>query len=250
MLLRSKSVPLRKSAVGLWEGQLFVFDVVDAHGDVVPRDAEIALYEAPLLVEHDPFTPPIGSVIAGTKKEDGFYVLIKSTADLQDWYLSAGLLAMDWGQEGGGTLLKRVFVYEVSVTQSPAQPNTSITSLQYIAKNMQELTKVTERLEALEKQLSSRGLKVLQKQTVEELDAMLAELGQRVASLEEFRTAVTQQVQALQEQLAALTANVQQSGEESAATLNEAKSVIEKSKNEFEDALRRLQSVIETIAKL
>lgn len=250
MLVRSKSIPLHKSSAGLWEGQLFAFDVVDAHGDIVPSDAEIALYEAPLLVEHDPFTHPVGSVIAGVKKEGGYYVLIKSAKDLQSWYLSAGLLAMDWATEPSGTLLKKIFVYEVSVTQNPAQPNSPITSLKYIAKNMQELAKITERLEALERQLSTRGAKVLQKQTTEELDAMLAELSQRVSSLEEFRTAVTQQLQAIQEQLAALSAGVQESEAESAAVINEAKSVIEKSRHEFEDALKRLQLVIETIAKL
>ena len=129
-----KFVSLTASAAdgGLWEGMLFRYGEVDAHGDRFLSDAEVVVYgEPPVFVNHDYAHPPIGKIVQVSKRSDGVYVYVKlnteKPSDLN--YLSVGGYVYDATPSATGMDIKKIVVMEASLTQSPAQPNEPLKKL-------------------------------------------------------------------------------------------------------------------------
>jgi BMFP domain-containing protein YqiC len=133
---------------GLYEGQLVVWDVADAHNDVFTRQTKFHIYgEPPIYLQHNYFSPPVGKIVHFSEREDGLYVALKLDRPLEDVsgiHLSVGGFAIGEAREGGTYEIKEFAVFEASLTPTPAQPNSEIALLMKTLTNMAtEKEKVT-----------------------------------------------------------------------------------------------------------
>jgi hypothetical protein len=125
--------PLSPIAGGLYEGQLVVWDKIDAHNDVFTRETKFHIYgEPPVYLEHNYFAPPIGKIVHFSEREDGLYVALKLDRPLEDVkgvHLSVGGIARGGAREDGAYEIKEFAVFEASLTPTPAQPNSELVLL-------------------------------------------------------------------------------------------------------------------------
>ena len=120
-------------AGGLYEGQLVVWDVTDAHNSVFTRQTKFHIYgEPPVYLDHNYFAPPVGKIVHFSDREDGLYVALKLERPLEDVsgvYLSVGGFAKGETRADGVYEIKELAVFEASLTPTPAQPNSELALL-------------------------------------------------------------------------------------------------------------------------
>jgi hypothetical protein len=120
-------------AGGLYEGQLVVWDKIDAHNDVFTRQTKFHIYgEPPVYLEHNYFAPPVGKIVHFSDREDGLYVALKLERPLEEVsgiHLSVGGIARGGAREDGAYEIKEFAVFEASLTPTPAQPNSELVLL-------------------------------------------------------------------------------------------------------------------------
>jgi hypothetical protein len=202
-------------AGGLYEGQLVVWDVADAHNDVFTRQTKFHIYgEPPVYLRHNYFSPPVGKIVHFSEREDGLYVALKLERPLEDVsgiHLSVGGFAIGEAREEGTYEIKEFAVFEASLTPTPAQPNSEIALLMKTLTDMAtEKEKTT--LENTSGQATPKvatspsALDYLRKQDIAQLEALVSELAARVEALE----GLSAQLADLQQRLADLEAAVSQ----------------------------------------
>jgi hypothetical protein len=202
-------------AGGLYEGQLVVWDTIDAHNSVFTRQTKFHIYgEPPVYLDHDYFRPPVGKIVHFSERDDGLYVALKLERPLEDVsgvYLSVGGFAIGSTREDGVYAIEELAVLEASLTPRPAQPNSELVLL------MKTLTDMaTENEKAPQEAASGQGaqkvattpsaLGYLRKQDLAQLEAIVTELMARMEVLEGLQAQVTE----LQRRLADLEAAVSQ----------------------------------------
>ena len=120
-------------AGGLYEGQLVVWDTIDAHNSVFTRQTKFHIYgEPPIYLDHDYFRPPVGKIVHFSERDDGLYVALKLERPLDDVsgvYLSVGGFAIGSTREDGVYVIEELAVLEASLTPRPAQPNSELVLL-------------------------------------------------------------------------------------------------------------------------
>ncbi len=202
-------------AGGIYEGQLVVWDVADAHGDVFTRQTKFHIHgEPPVYLEHNYFAPPVGKIVHFSERDDGLYVALKLDRPLEDVngvHLSVGGFAIGDVREDGLHEIKELAVFEASLTQMPAQPNKELVTLMKTLSNM-----ATEKEKANMGNASNQAaqkaatppsaLGYLRKQDLEQLEAFVNELAARVEALE----SIPAQLAELQQKLTELSAAVAQ----------------------------------------
>jgi hypothetical protein len=133
-------------AVGIYEGQLVVWDVADAHNDVFTRQTKFHIYgDTPVYLQHNYFAPPVGKIVHFSERDDGLYVALKLERPIEavnGIHLSVGGFAIGGVREDGNYEIKEFAVFEVSLTPTPAQPNSAITLLM---KNLTDVATKTEK---------------------------------------------------------------------------------------------------------
>jgi hypothetical protein len=202
-------------AGGIYEGQLVVWDVADAHNDVFTRQTKFHIYgEPPVYFQHNYFSPPVGKIVHFSERDDGLYVALKLERPIEDVsgiYLSVGGFAIGEAREEGTYEIKEFAVFEASLTPTPAQPNSAITLLM---KNLTDMATETEKA-PLEKASGQATQKVatpfsfqgyLRKQDLAQLEAFVTELAARVEALE----TLSAQIADLQQRISDLEAAVSQ----------------------------------------
>jgi hypothetical protein len=193
-------------AGGLYEGQLVVWDVTDAHNSVFTRETKFHIYgEPPIYLDHNYFAPPVGKIVHFSDREDGLYVALKLERPLEDVsgvYLSVGGFAKGESRADGVYEIKELAVFEASLTPLPAQPNSELVLLMKTITDMAtENEKATlENTSAQATQKAEPGhtsgqatqkvatppsaLGYLRKQDLAQLEAFVNELAARVEALE------------------------------------------------------------------
>jgi hypothetical protein len=202
-------------AGGLYEGQLVVWDVADAHNDVFTRQTKFHIYgEPPVYLRHNYFAPPVGKIVHFSEREDGLYVALKLERPLEDVsgiHLSVGGFAIGGARDDGAYEIKEFAVFEASLTPTPAQPNSELVLLMKTLNNM-----ATENEKAAPAptggQATQQGatqpsaLGYLRKQDLAQLEAIVTELMARMEALEGLPAQLTD----LQQRVANLEAAVSQ----------------------------------------
>ena len=202
-------------AGGLYEGQLVVWDTIDAHNSVFTRQTKFHIYgEPPVYLDHDYFRPPVGKIVHFSERDDGLYVALKLERPLEDVsgvYLSVGGFAIGSTREDGVYAIEELAVLEASLTPRPAQPNSELVLLM---KTLTDMANENEKA-PLETAIGQVGQKVatapsalgyLRKQDLAQLEAFVNELAARVEALETLQA----QVADLQQKVADLAAAVSQ----------------------------------------
>jgi len=226
-------------AGGLYEGQLVVWDVTDAHNSVFTRQTKFHIYgEPPVYLDHNYFAPPVGKIVHFSDREDGVYVALKLERPLEDVsgvYLSVGGFAKGETRADGVYEIKELAVFEASLTPRPAQPNSELVLLM---KNLSDMATENEKstldnaptqtpqkevsqptAQAPQKVMSqptaqapqkvapqTSALGYLRKQDLAQLEAFVMELAARVEAMENLSAQIT----ALQQRLSDLEAAVSQ----------------------------------------
>jgi hypothetical protein len=202
-------------AGGLYEGQLVVWEVPDAHNDVFTRQTKFHIYgEPPVYLEHNYFAPPVGKIVHFSEREDGLYVALKLERPIEDVkgvHLSVGGFAIGSVREDGAYEIKEFAVFEASLTPTPAQPNSELVLLM---KTLTDMANENEKapLETADAQTAQKvatapsTLGYLRKQDLAQLEAFVNELAARVEALETLQA----QVAELQQRVADLAAAVSQ----------------------------------------
>jgi hypothetical protein len=202
-------------AGGLYEGQLVVWDVADAHNDVFTRQTKFHIYgEPPVYLRHNYFAPPVGKIVHFSEREDGLYVALKLERPLEDVsgiHLSVGGFAIGEAREEGTYEIKEFAVFEASLTPTPAQPNSEIALLMKtlidMATEKEKATLENTSGQATPKVATSpSALGYLRKQDIAQLEALVSELIARVEALEAERA----QLAELKRELSDLKATVSQ----------------------------------------
>ena len=213
-------------AGGLYEGQLVVWDVPDAHNDVFTRQTKFHIYgEPPVYLEHNYFAPPVGKIVHFSDREDGLYVALKLERPLEDVsgiHLSVGGFAIGGARQDGAYEIKEFAVFESSLTPTPAQPNSELVLLMKTLTDMatenEKAPQETAGAQAVQKEenvsvqatqkvaTAPSALGYLRKQDLAQLEAFVNELAARVEALETLQA----QVADLQQRVADLAAAVSQ----------------------------------------
>jgi len=202
-------------AGGLYEGQLVVWDTIDAHNSVFTRQTKFHIYgEPPVYLDHDYFRPPVGKIVHFSERDDGLYVALKLERPLEEVsgvHLSVGGFAIGSTREDGVYAIEELAVLEASLTPRPAQPNSELVLL------MKRLTDMaTENEKAPQEPAGGQvaqkvattpsALGYLRKQDLAQLEAFVNELAARVEALETLQA----QMADLQQRVADLSAAVSQ----------------------------------------
>ena len=202
-------------AGGLYEGQLVVWDTIDAHNSVFTRQTKFHIYgEPPVYLDHDYFRPPVGKIVHFSERDDGLYVALKLEHPLEDVsgvYLSVGGFAIGSTREDGVYAIEELAVLEASLTPRPAQPNSELVLLM---KTLTDMATENEKApqEAASGQVAQKGAPTsvavgyVKKQDLAQLEAIVTELMARMEVLEGLQAQVTE----LQRRLADLEATVSQ----------------------------------------
>jgi hypothetical protein len=213
-------------AGGLYEGQLVVWDKLDAHNDVFTRQTKFHIYgEPPVYLEHNYFAPPVGKIVHFSDREDGLYVALKLERPLEDVsgiHLSVGGFALGGAREDGAYEIKEFAVFEASLTPTPAQPNSELVLLMKTLTDMatenEKAPLETAGAQAVQKEekvsvqatqkvaTAPSALGYLRKQDLAQLEAIVTELMARMEVLEGLQAQVTD----IQRRLADLEATVSQ----------------------------------------
>ncbi len=200
---------------GIYEGQLVVWDVPDAHGDVFTRQTKFHIHgEPPVYLEHNYFAPPVGKIIHFSERDDGLYVALKLDRPIEDVngvHLSVGGFAIGEAREDGRYEIKELAVFEASLTPTPAQPNKELVMLMKTLTDMatenEKATPGTASGQATPKGTTPpSALGYLRKQDLAQLEAFVNELAARVEALE----ALPAQIVDLQQKITELSAAVAQ----------------------------------------
>jgi hypothetical protein len=198
-------------AGGLYEGQLVVWDVPDAHNDVFTRQTKFHIYgEPPVYLEHNYFAPPVGKIVHFSEREDGLYVALKLERPLEDVkgvYLSVGGFAIGAAREDGSYEIKEFAVFEASLTPTPAQPNSELVLLM---KTLTDMTTENEKV-MLEK---TSGQTTQKKETVSSEAWEVHK--EALAVLEDLATELETRIKALQKRINAETSANQQATQQKA----------------------------------
>jgi len=213
-------------AGGLYEGQLVVWDTIDAHNSVFTRQTKFHIYgEPPVYLDHDYFRPPVGKIVHFSERDDGLYVALKLDRPLEDVsgvYLSVGGFAIGSTREDGVYVIEELAVLEASLTPRPAQPNSELVllmkTLTDMANENEKVPLETVGAQAVQKEekvsvqatqkvaTAPSALGYLRKQDLAQLEAIVTELMARMEVLEGLQAQVTE----LQRRLADLEATVSQ----------------------------------------
>jgi polyhydroxyalkanoate synthesis regulator phasin len=213
-------------AGGLYEGQLVVWDTIDAHNSVFTRQTKFHIYgEPPVYLDHDYFRPPVGKIVHFSERDDGLYVALKLDRPLEDVsgvYLSVGGFAIGSTREDGVYVIEELAVLEASLTPRPAQPNSELVLLMKTLTDMatenEKAPLETAGAQAVQKEenvsvqatqkvaTAPSALGYLRKQDLAQLEAFVNELAARVEALETLQA----QVADLQQRVADLAAAVSQ----------------------------------------
>jgi hypothetical protein len=231
-------------AGGLYEGQLVVWDVPDAHNDVFTRQTKFHIYgEPPVYLEHNYFAPPVGKIVHFSEREDGLYVALKLERPIEDVkgvHLSVGGFAIGSVREDGAYEIKEFAVFEASLTPTPAQPNSEIVLLMKTLEDMAAENKKTMPAEVVEPTtqkavVSANPISYVRKQDLAQLEAFVTELAARVEALEE---------------LPAQLANISQRLTELEAALAQIQSMMQDSATQaVEKSLKVVQEQVQPFAK-
>jgi len=209
------ALQLTPVAGGLYEGQLVVWDVPDAHNDVFTRQTKFHIYgEPPVYLQHNYFAPPVGKIVHFSEREDGLYVALKlerPPEEMRGLHLSVGGFAIGATREDGAYEIKEFAVFEASLTPMPAQPNSELVLLM---KNLSDMATEKEKTtldnasgqapQNVAPQPSALGY--LRKQDLAQLEAFIMELAARIEAMEGMQT----QLADLQQRLSDLEATVSQ----------------------------------------
>jgi len=210
---------------GLYEGQLVVWDVADAHNDIFTRQTKFHIYGEPLVyLEHNYFSPPVGKIVHFAEREDGLYVALKLNRSIEEMgnvRLSVGGFAIGGAREDGAYEIKEFAVFEVSLTSSPAQPNSELVLLMKTLADMTIKSEKTSPSEAgneskLKVGTASNLMGYVGKQDLAQLEAVVNELMARVEALEGLRAQLAELNRRLTEAEAVL-AQIQNMGQDSVA---------------------------------
>jgi hypothetical protein len=221
-------------AGGLYEGQLVVWDTIDAHNSVFTRQTKFHIYgEPPVYLDHDYFRPPVGKIVHFSERDDGLYVALKLERPLEDVsgvYLSVGGFAIGSTREDGVYVIEELAVLEASLTPRPAQPNSELVLLMKTLTDMATEKEQEQKKAALDNASSQTAQKMaaapdnassqiaqkraapprvqvfLRKYDIEQLEDYVVELAGRVEALEGLQAQVTD----IQRRLADLEAAVSQ----------------------------------------
>ena len=213
-------------AGGLYEGQLVVWDTIDAHNSVFTRQTKFHIYgEPPVYLDHDYFRPPVGKIVHFSERDDGLYVALKLDRPLEDVsgvYLSVGGFAIGSTREDGVYAIEELAVLEASLTPRPAQPNSELVllmkTLTDMANENEKAPQETASGQVAQKEENGSGqatqkvattpsaLGYLRKQDLAQLEAFVNELAARVEALETLQA----QMADLQQRVADLAAAVSQ----------------------------------------
>jgi hypothetical protein len=206
-------------AGGLYEGQLVVWDTIDAHNSVFTRQTKFHIYgEPPVYLDHDYFRPPVGKIVHFSERDDGLYVALKLERPLEDVsgvYLSVGGFAIGSTREDGVYAIEELAVLEASLTPRPAQPNSELVLLMKTLTDMATEKEQEQEKAALDNASRQTAQKMaaaprvqgfLRKYDIEQLEDYIVELAARVEALEGLQAQVTD----LQRRLADLEAAVSQ----------------------------------------
>ena len=213
---------------GLYEGQLVVWDVPDAHGDVFSISTNFYIYGEPyVFLEHNYFNAPVGRIVYHAQRDDGLYVGIKLDFEVEDEFveglhLSVGGFARGHTRDDGYFQITQFALFEASLTRTPAQPNKQLVLLMKTLTNMAtENEKAPQEAasgQVAQKEENGSGqatpkvatapsaLGYLRKQDLAQLEAFVNELAARVEALETLQA----QVADLQQRVADLAAAVSQ----------------------------------------
>jgi len=171
-------------AGGLYEGQLVVWDTIDAHNSVFTRQTKFHIYgEPPVYLDHDYFRPPVGKLVHFSERDDGLYVALKLERPLEDVsgvYLSVGGFAIGSTREDGVYAIEELAVLEASLTPRPAQPNSELVLL------MKTLTDMANENEKAPLETLS-ALDYVRKQDLVQLETLVKELAACVKALEDWK---------------------------------------------------------------
>jgi len=202
---------------GLYEGQLVVWDVPDAHGDVFSISTNFYIYGEPyVFLEHNYFNAPVGRIVYHAQRDDGLYVGIKLDFEVEDEFveglhLSVGGFARGHTRDDGYFQITQFALFEASLTRTPAQPNKQLVLLM---KTLTDMATENEKVpqEAASGQATQKvatapsALGYLRKQDLAQLEAIVNELMARMEVLEGLQAQVTD----IQRRLADLEATVSQ----------------------------------------
>jgi len=205
---------LTPAAGGLYEGQLVVWDAIDAHNDVFTRQTKFHIYgEPPIYLDHNYFAPPVGKIVHFSDREDGLYVALKLERPLEDVsgvHLSVGGFSKGGLREDGVYEIKELAVFEASLTQMPAQPNTELVLLMKTLTDMatgnenEKLANASE--QATQKVVAPpSALGYLRKQDLAQVEAFVNELAARVEALEALPAQLAEMMQRLTDLEAAVS---------------------------------------------
>ena len=185
---------------GLYEGQLVVWDVPDAHGDVFSISTNFYIYGEPyVFLEHNYFNAPVGRIVYHSQRDDGLYVGIKLDFEVEDEFveglhLSVGGFARGHTRDDGYFQITQFALFEASLTRTPAQPNKQLVLL------MKTLTDMATENEKAPQEAASglpapNGAAVfdavgyVRKQDLAQLETVVKELVLRVKALEDWKNA-------------------------------------------------------------
>jgi len=202
---------------GLYEGQLVVWDVPDAHGDVFSASTDFYIYGEPyVFLEHNYFSAPVGRIIYHVRRDDGLYVGIKLDSDVENevvegLHLSVGGFARGYTRDDGYFQITQFALFEASLTRTPAQPNKQLVLLMKTLSDMATENEKTvpdnagaQVVPKVAMQASALGY--VKKQDLAQLEAFVNELAARVEVMESLQV----QVDELQKRVAELEAVVSQ----------------------------------------
>jgi len=208
---------------GLYEGQLVVWDVADAHNDVFTRQTKFHIYGEPLVyLEHNYFAPPVGKIVHFSEREDGLYVALKLNRSIEDMgnvRLSVGGFAVGGARKDGSYEIKEFAVFEVSLTSAPAQPNSELVLLM---KTLADMALKSEKMSPSEVGNESKPkvgaasnlMGYVGKQDLAQLEAVVSELMARLQALEGIPAQLAELDRRLTE-VEAVLAQIQNMGQDS-----------------------------------
>lgn len=229
----------------------------------------------PLLVDHD-YERRCGEVVRIWEGGEGLHYMALLDGDAESADLPFGVSVGATVKIGDDGNVISYYVNELSLTNIPAYPKTSVTIVAHnpgnpFNMNMRRLQEIKEELLAKRQKLTANAgeqqhqTKAVKAQAPEELMSIIEDASARVAALEEQHAAALQRIDAaeqaiadIMDKLASVTdvtteavSEVQASAEK---TINDAMQAIDSRTNDFESSLKAmhsgLQAMLEAVKKL
>jgi len=201
---------------GPFVAEAFKFDEVDAHNQMIASDCEIIVkYPIPLLLEHN--LNQVGEVIAGFRKDNIYYVIFTSNICFDENY------RLSVGGEGiidDNNVIRKLFIYEVSLTKRPAQNVSDINNVLDGVKKSKNISIFYTMADVKKQQVELEAL-------VETLSKDLTALAERVALIENTIKSHEQKVEEILARLAEVESKLSAAAQASESLEEVTKSVSE-----------------------